>query len=164
MTTLTAILQFLILHKAQPFQLQRPHITKMSPLLSSKSQSSFTDTQTHTHSQELKQACATQYMPSCFNLQGVQTLVPIPHPCLGDRLPLVSHHASAGAGGEDDAQLGHSMAPRLHFLSHLCHSCLTLLHFMSIIAIIHGFVLFCTSLSFGPFSLFKDLLLSQVTF
>lgn len=38
-------------------------------------------------------------------------------PRLAGRLPLVSHHPSAGAEVEDDTQPGHSMTQRLCFLS-----------------------------------------------
>lgn len=125
------------------------HITKMSPLLTSKSQiGSHKDRsiKTHTHTE----TCAIRSSPSCFNLwqrRLLQTLVPIPRPRLVGRLPLVSHHPSAGAEVEDDTQLGHSMTRRLCFLSNTpLRSLSNSSTFLCIIPLLLVFF-FCSSLS-----------------
>ncbi len=126
----------------------------MFPLLVSKSQiGSHKDRSIKTHAHTHTETWAIQSSPSCFNLwqrRLLQTLVPIPRPRLAGRLPLVSHHPSAGAEVEDDTQLGHSVTPRLCFLSNTpLRSLSNSTTFLCIITL--PLVLFsCASLSFGP--------------
>lgn len=101
----------------KPLALSRwPHFRKLSPLLLSESQ---TGPHKHAHMHTQEPVLFNPRRPVLIYGKGGSSRhwFQFTVPRLTTQLPPASHHPSEGAGAEDDTQPGHSMTPRLCFLS-----------------------------------------------